>query len=260
MADNFLITQGSGTTIATHQNVDLSHEQKIQVTVLPVPVPVTDNAGSLTVDGTFFQATQPISAASLPLPTGAALDATLTNGTTKVKITDGTEIALVSATGALSVDINEIGINALGQELMAASIPVVIASNQSIIPVSIPNPIQLLPAALAVTATGAAAAAVTLTLPAVASKFHYISLIEIVAYSTVARTGGVTPVLVTSTNLPGNPVWTFATAAAIGTTDTKLYVPADELKSSVINTATTIVCPATASVIWRINVWYFTAV
>ena len=35
MSDNFLITQGSGTTIATHQNVDGSHEQKVQVTVAP---------------------------------------------------------------------------------------------------------------------------------------------------------------------------------------------------------------------------------
>jgi hypothetical protein len=35
MADNFLITQGSGTTIATHQNIDGSHEQKIQVTAIP---------------------------------------------------------------------------------------------------------------------------------------------------------------------------------------------------------------------------------
>lgn len=33
---------------------------------------VDDNGGSLTVDGTFWQATQPISAASLPLPTGAS--------------------------------------------------------------------------------------------------------------------------------------------------------------------------------------------
>lgn len=37
---------------------------------------VDDNGGSLTVDGTFFQATQPISAVSLPLPTGAATDNT----------------------------------------------------------------------------------------------------------------------------------------------------------------------------------------
>lgn len=65
MSDNFQITQGSGTIIAAHQNGDLSLEQKVQVTVLPVPIPVTDNAGSLTVDGTIsvnnFPGTQPVS-------------------------------------------------------------------------------------------------------------------------------------------------------------------------------------------------------
>lgn len=36
------------------------------------PIPISDAGGSITVDGTFWQATQPVSAASLPLPTGAA--------------------------------------------------------------------------------------------------------------------------------------------------------------------------------------------
>lgn len=46
-------------------------------------LPITDNGGSLTVDGTvavtgtFWQATQPVSAASLPLPTGASTETTL---------------------------------------------------------------------------------------------------------------------------------------------------------------------------------------
>lgn len=35
MADNFQITQGSGTIIAAHQNGDLSLEQKVQITALP---------------------------------------------------------------------------------------------------------------------------------------------------------------------------------------------------------------------------------
>ncbi len=46
-------------------------------------VPVSGNVGILgtvPVSGTFFQATQPISAAALPLPAGAATDASLTNG------------------------------------------------------------------------------------------------------------------------------------------------------------------------------------
>jgi hypothetical protein len=39
------------------------------------PWGVTDAGGSLTVDGVFFQATQPVSAAALPLPAGAATSA-----------------------------------------------------------------------------------------------------------------------------------------------------------------------------------------
>jgi len=35
MADNFEITSGSGTKISTHQNPDLTHEQKIQITAIP---------------------------------------------------------------------------------------------------------------------------------------------------------------------------------------------------------------------------------
>lgn len=235
MADNFQITQGSGTTIATHENLDGSHEQKIQVTNLPssqavtgpltdtqlraTPVPVSGTvtatptgtqtiAGSVAVSnfpasqavtGTFFQTTQPISAAALPLPSGAATEASL---------------ALLNA--------------------------------------------KLLNANLGVTATGVAAAAVTLTLPAVASQSHNICVLEIEAYSSAARTGGVTPVIITSTNLPGNLAWTFSSAAAAGTTDTKLYIPARPLVASVAGTATTIVCPATTSIIWRVNCIYYT--
>jgi len=63
------------------------------------PIPVSDNNGSLTVDGTvtanagsgtfavsgtFWPATQPISAASLPLPTGAASETTLSSVNSKL--------------------------------------------------------------------------------------------------------------------------------------------------------------------------------
>jgi hypothetical protein len=60
--------------------------------------------GALKVDNSAV--TQPISAVSLPLPTGAALDATLTGGTQQTKITDGTNIATVKAasTAAIATD------------------------------------------------------------------------------------------------------------------------------------------------------------
>ena len=92
-----------GTTVAadiTSNPVD-ANTQALHVNLAGVnsTVPVT---------GTFFQATQPVSAASLPLPAGAATEATL----------------------AARIPAN-------GQALMAASVPVTLASNQSALPVTL---------------------------------------------------------------------------------------------------------------------------
>ncbi|HUU35440.1 MAG TPA: hypothetical protein VMW48_15350, partial [Vicinamibacterales bacterium] len=71
--------------------------------------------------------TVPVSAAALPLPAGAATeatlatraaDATLTGGTQRTRITDGTDEALVSGAGALHVDGS-----AVTQPVSAASLP-----------------------------------------------------------------------------------------------------------------------------------------
>jgi len=117
---------------------------------------------------------------------------------------------------------------------------------------------QIRSAILAVTAVGAAAAAVTNTLPAVAGQFHYITRINIQKYNTVAVVGGVTPVTVTSTNL-NSVAWTFASAAAVGTLAETDLEPCSPIRSQVANTATTIVAPVTTSVLWRITVYYYTA-
>lgn len=118
------------------------------------------------------------------------------------------------------------------------------------------------PANLHVTQTAAVNTSTTLTLPAGgAGLFHYITRIHITAYTTAARTGGVTPLVQpTTTNLPGSPVWTLPSAAAVGTTDVRETVFVAPLKSSVANTATTIVGAATASVIWRFSVDYYLSV
>lgn len=72
---------------------------------------------SVAVTGTFFQATQPVSAASLPLPAGAATSAAQTT----------MQASLSSIDGKLGT---------LGQKTMAGSAPVVIASDQSAIPIT----------------------------------------------------------------------------------------------------------------------------
>ena len=70
-------------------------------------IAVTNFPASQAVTGAFFQATQPVSALSLPLPAGAATEATL----------------------AARIPVN-------GQALMAASVPVTLASNQPALPVT----------------------------------------------------------------------------------------------------------------------------
>ena len=111
---------------------------------------------------------------------------------------------------------------------------------------------------LSVTNTGAAAAAVTLTLPAAgAGLFQFIDRIIIQRFATTLLTAGATPVLVTTTNLPGSRVFSApADAAAQGTIATEVVEPSRPLRSSAANAATTIVAPATPGVIWRITADY----
>jgi hypothetical protein len=76
---------------------------------------ITTTANGIKVDGSAV--TQPISAASLPLPTGAATSANQTTANTSLASIDGK-------------------IPSQGQAVMAASVPVVISSNQSAVPAS----------------------------------------------------------------------------------------------------------------------------
>jgi hypothetical protein len=137
----------------------LTVDGAVTVSNFPAVQPINDNGGSLTVDGTFWPATQPISAVALPLPTGAATaalqtqpgvdigDVTVNNaaGAAAVNIQDGGNSITVDATSlplptGAATETTLAAINtktpALGQALMAASSPVVIASNQSGVPVT----------------------------------------------------------------------------------------------------------------------------
>lgn len=124
-------------------------------------------------------------------------------------------------------------------------------------------PVQTLPVPndLIISTTAATGVALTATLPAVAANFHYIDAIEITLYSTLARTGSATPIVCTTTNLPGSFAVTWATAGVIGAADTRQLINANRpIKSSVVNTATTIVCPVVTGGLWRINVVYSTGI
>ena len=113
-------------------------------------------------------------------------------------------------------------------------------------------------ATLMVTATGAASAAVTATLPAVAGLRHYIDGIQITRSATAALTAAATPVVVTTTNLPGTPAFTFGSdAGGVGVDKiVEFDFGSTGIAASAVNTATTVVCPVYTGVIWRINVSY----
>lgn len=119
--------------------------------------------------------------------------------------------------------------------------------------------VSLPPATLGVTALSGANAAVTATLPAVASQFHYITALKIVRTCTTAIVG-TAALAVTTTNLPGSMAWTTGNACAVGSSnDVLTHDFSSPLKSSALNTNTTIVCPALgAAGICRITVHYFT--
>ena len=78
---------------------------------------ITTITNAVAVTGTFWQATQPVSATALPLPNGAA--------TSALQITQDGYLSTIATNTP-----------ALGQAAMAASSPVVIASNQTAVPVS----------------------------------------------------------------------------------------------------------------------------
>lgn len=114
------------------------------------------------------------------------------------------------------------------------------------------------PASLCVTVAGAAGAAATATLPAVAGLRHYLTGCVITRSASVALTPGAVPTLVTTTNIPGAPVVTFgASADAQGVDNVKGISWGDSgLAATSAGVATTFVCPATTGVIWRVNVFY----
>lgn len=118
--------------------------------------------------------------------------------------------------------------------------------------------VERIPATSGLTATGAAAAAVTLTIPAAgAGLFHYINWIRIEHFASALLTAAAAPVIVTSTNIPGTPSFNFrADAAPQGTLTEKVIANEMPIRSITANTATTIVCPATTGVIWRATASY----
>lgn len=113
--------------------------------------------------------------------------------------------------------------------------------------------VERLPMTLAITATGAAGAAVTLTIPSVASLFHYIDNIRVEMFTSAAiAAAGAAPTIVTTTNIPGTPSFNFRNdVQPAGQLTEKIMQFGAPLRSTASGTNTTVVCPATPSVLWR---------
>jgi hypothetical protein len=110
---------------------------------------------------------------------------------------------------------------------------------------------------LAVSSTQAAGVALTATLAAVTGLRHYIQRIEITRSASALLTAGATPVVVTTTNLPGALAFTFGADAAPQGDDKVVSIDfGSGLAATTAGAATTIVCPATTGVIWRVNAIY----
>jgi hypothetical protein len=117
------------------------------------------------------------------------------------------------------------------------------------------------PSDLHVTATAAVNTGSTLTLGAAGvGLFHYITKIELIKLYSVVGVAAGAGVIITSTNLPGNPSWTteqLASPAGSAPRVIDANYPGIPLKSLVANTNTTLVAPAQLQTIWRWNVSYY---
>ena len=228
----------------------------VSVSNFPATQPISGtvsigNSPSVSVSN--FPATQSVNVGNFPSTQAISGSVSISNSPsvaiTNFPITQPVS-GSVGITGAVSVVQSGAG-TAVGTPLFEA-----IVSNGSVVSTTNPLPVALSASDLGVHGVGAAATAVTITLPAAgASLFHYIDAIEIMLFSTAARTGSATPVSVTSTNLRGYGL-TFASAGLIGSVDRYNLSSDRPMKSAVANTASTISLPAVTGALWRYNVIY----
>lgn len=144
------IVSGAGANITQLGGVNVSMNTGVRDTGTQRVTIATND--SVPVTGTFWQATQPVSATALPLPAGASTDAKQDTGNTSLaSVKTNTDPLVASAAGgyvrqdSTATIAKESGGNlatiatntpTAGQKTMAGSSPVVIASDQSAIPIT----------------------------------------------------------------------------------------------------------------------------
>lgn len=125
-----------------------------------------------------------------------------------------------------------------------------------------PLPVKFPVATKLVTATDAINTALTLTLPApAAGLFIYLLSLQVTKLYGVVGIADGAGVLITSTNLPGSPIWTteqidLTAGYAPKVVDDKFTAP---LKASAAATPVTIICPQQLQTIWRVTATYYEA-
>lgn len=126
---------------------------------------------------------------------------------------------------------------------------------------SLPAQLPPYPATLHVTATAAAGAAATLSLPAPGAGLRqYVTHVRLERFQAALGVAAATPVLVTTTNLPGAPVFSFSQRAAEqGAIEIGAYDYGTPLQAAAANTALTIVAPVQAQTLWRLSAHYYVA-
>lgn len=120
--------------------------------------------------------------------------------------------------------------------------------------------VQNVPSSLCVYAEGVSGAAVTLTLPAVTSQYHYIDTLKIVAYYAAAVAASATPITVTTTNMIGTPKFYLPTGLNQGeVVRLEPFSGGGYIRSNAVTTATTVVMPATPGILWSALCAYTTS-
>lgn len=209
---------------------------------------VTVDSASLAVTGTFFQATQPVSAAALPLPAGASTEATL--AALSAKFPAAAALADAFANPSVTHHATENMLfngttwdRARGDTTAGAKVA--------------------LPGNKGISTVSAANATVTLTIPAPgAGLFNYVTSIEIIALNpTITAIAAAASTLSFTTTNIGGLAWSAGTLLAAGAEKiiARNTYPSP-IKGDAAATATTIVAPAIgAGGLVRINATYYVA-
>jgi hypothetical protein len=143
----------------------------------------------------------------------------------------------VSATGWRRVRMRKVSATGNANVSLRAS-----AADYRIIAQPQPSLLNVSLAALAINTGG------TITLPAAgAGLFHYITAFDFQVSGGAAANAAAAAPSITTTNLPGNPLWRFGIPATAGGFQAFSKAWTNPLKSVAANTATTFVCPIPGS-------------